>query len=780
MKQLFVIFKILVLAIIVSLYYNSQPAFAHRPHDVIDFLQVSPNYDRDKTVFIVVRDKFLRSTDGGYSWQTIARGIDNRYDFSSLTIAKKDSKIILLSTNGDGIYKSQDGGNSWNKIDNNLGNLKISTVAISPDYTNLFLAFGTEGGLYKTKDGGENWTEVMSQQDKFVALKFSSDNPATIAIANDKGNIYLSQDDGESWQKTGSIQNKGTITSFTFSPNFSQDKTFWVGTEKGGILKTVDRGNTFKEVNRGMADKNIRDLDFAIDNNKKLELFASTWDDGYYKSEDGGENWQKSDRGLTKDNQADDNKFNLPHFSYLELSQHFNKDNTLFLAGFNGLFKSTDGGHNWQELETLSTRVITSIAISPNYENDSTLAIGQYEQEGYISIDRGVSWKDITDGLDIPRKENNSFASFTVEKPRFFKIEFSPNYAKDKTIFSSLIYRFIRSNDSGKNWQNGSIPSIPKDVPREIMVAVSPDFAKDKTIYLATYRGSILSSTNEGQKFSIVSKIGHEIGFLSISPNFANDRTLYAAGEDIYKSIDGGKTWQITTKNLADNSRNWSQVIISPNYKIDRTVIAGSKEGLFKTTNAGETWELLDSSNYWQNSPIDVVGISPDYQNDRTIIVSVKGKGLFRSIDGGETFKDIGKNLLTQNYALSQMVMSTSSPLQFSPAYAKDRTVYGFGSAKAELFKSSNGGDTWQVVSIPNNKNKTDDFMTNLKVANLFLTVYPALKFLLAAIVAFLSYLLLGFLQSTKKLPPQLNSPKIKLAFSSFVFIAIPIVLFLK
>jgi photosystem II stability/assembly factor-like uncharacterized protein len=780
MKQLFITFKVIFFAIIISLYCNSQPALAHRPHDVIDFLQVSPSYDRDKTVFIVVRDKFLRSIDGGSSWQTIARGIDNRYDFSSLTIAKKDSKVLLLSTDGDGIYKSQDGGNSWNKTNNNLENLKIRTVVISPDSNNLFLALGAEGGLYQTQDGGEDWTEVIPKQNKFVAIGFSSDTPAKIAIADDKGDIYLSQDRGNSWQNIASIQNKGSITNIILSPNFSQDKTLWIGTEKGGVLKTVDRGNSFVEVNRGITDKNIRNLKFVINNDNKLELFTSTWDDGCFRSDDGGENWRKYDRGLTKDHQADEDKFNLPHFSYLEFSPQFNRDNTLFLAGFNGLFKSTNGGKDWQELETLSTRVVTSIAVSPNYENDSTIAIGQYEQEGYISNDRGISWKDITDDLDVPRKENNSFASFTVEKPRFFKIAFSPNYAKDKTIFSSLIYRFIRSTNGGKDWQNGSIPSIPKDVPREIMIAVSPNFAKDKTIYLATYRGSILNSTNGGQKFSIVSKIGHEIGYLSISPDFANDKTLYAAGEDIYKSIDGGKTWQIATENLADNSRNWSQVVISPNYKVDQTVIAGSKEGLFKTTNTGKTWELLDSSSYWQNSPVDVVGISPDYQNDQTIIVSVKGKGLFKSIDGGETFKAIGKDLLAQNYVLSQMVMSTSSPLQFSPAYAKDKTIYGFGSAKAELFKSTNGGATWEIVSIANNTNKIDNFMTDLKVANLFLTVYPTLKFLLAAIIAFFSYLLLGFLQSTKKLPSQFNSQKVKLVFSFLIFIAIPIVLFLK
>ncbi len=774
MNKLLVLFKTIFLLTIVYLCLNSQPAWAHRPHDVIDILEISPNYTQDQTLFIVVREKFLRSTDGGSSWTRVVQGIDNKNNLSSLAIFQKDPKILFLSSQGDGVYKSQDGGNSWLKVNNNLDNLNINFLAISPHSSEMILAAGTEGGLYKSKNGGEDWHEVMSGTNKIVAFGFSQESPEEIVIANDQGILYFSQDGGEDWQQISQIKNSGLITSILFSPSFSKDKTFWLGTEKGGIFKTVNSGISFSEANHGISDKNIRDLELTFNSKKELELFASTWNDGFFQSEDGGKNWKRSSNGLTKDDQADEPKFHFPHFSYLSISKAFDRDQTLFLAGFNGLFKSTDGGKVWRELETLSTRAITSVAISPNYQNDSTIAIGNYEEEGYISHDQGVTWIDITNGLDIPRKTKTSASSFIVEKPRFFKIEFSSNYALDKTLFASLIYRFVKSTDSGQHWQRSLIYGVSGDAYREIMIAVSPAFANDKTIYLGTYGGTIYRSTNGGSTFSVFSKIDHQIRSLVISPNFESDKTLYASGEGVYKTLDGGATWQLVTQNSNEIKIGWGQLAISPNYKVDQTVIAATNEGLFKTTDAGKMWEPLDSSAYGKDSLVEAVGISPNYKNDQTFIISIKGRGLFKTVDRGKTFKQIGKDLITQNQALSGMVMSTSTPIQFSPAYAIDQTIYGFGSAKAELFKSIDGGDTWSIIPVPKNTNKIDDFITDIKIIHLFFTAYPVLKFIIAAIGAFLSYLLLGFLRLEKQpLFKFFSKSQVRIGFSLLGFIII-------
>lgn len=128
-------------------------AFAHTPHDVISKLEISLSYEQDKTLLIIVRNNLLRSEDGGYSWKRIVKGLDNRHLLSSLIISSNYSnKFLFLSLDGDGIYKSQNKGHSWFKV-NNVGNLNIGILSISADYINdkIVLAAGTKRNSTRQK-----------------------------------------------------------------------------------------------------------------------------------------------------------------------------------------------------------------------------------------------------------------------------------------------------------------------------------------------------------------------------------------------------------------------------------------------------------------------------------------------------------------------------------------------------------------------------------------------------------------------------------------------------
>ena len=215
-----------------------------------------------------------------------------------------------------------------------------------------------------------------------------------------------------------------------------------MGREKGGIFKTIDGGISFEEVNEGLSDRAILSLAMSPDYGTDSTVFASTWQQGVFRSNDGGNTWRKYSKGLTKNSQADE--FNIPHFKDLIISPTFSQDQTIFLGGFDGLFKSTDGGGVWKQMETLPSSIIIGLGLSPDYKNDSTVAITTYLGGAYISQDKGANWTAINKGVEEARREGIA---------RLFDIVFSPNYPSDKTLFTAQWKRLLISTDGGKHWK---------------------------------------------------------------------------------------------------------------------------------------------------------------------------------------------------------------------------------------------------------------------------------------------------------------------------------------
>ncbi|MDL2121678.1 MAG: YCF48-related protein [Deltaproteobacteria bacterium] len=702
-KALFIVFQL----IIVFLIFNVSDTFAHSPHDVISILEISPSYDQDETLFIVILNKLLKSTDGGFSWKEIVRGLDNESMLSSIAVSPsfQFDKTLFISSRGDGIYKSQDGGSSWFKVNNGLGNLNIRLLAVSPDYRSdeIVLAAGTKGGLCKSKNGGKSWHQVIDNSIKVTAIAyFSGLKKDHILVGDLKGILYVSTDSGESWRKHFQIPDGGAVTSITVSPNVSSDNTYFVGTEKGGVLKTVDCCASHVALNNGLTAKHITSLAISPDYETDSTIFAGAWYEAVFRSDDGGKTWKKYSTGVTTDRQADDPRFKSPHFRDLRISKTFGKDRTIFLGGFDGLFKSTDGGNVWTQMETLSPKPIVGLTLSPGYRNDSTVAIATFFGGAYITDDQGTTWEVINKGL---------------KSSRLSDIAFSPNFSSDNSMFTISNFAFYRSTDRGNKWDRIK-PSLHKRIrsivcklygkffgkpkaPREritfpLVIAISPDFVSDSTIYLGTrYKGAFRSVDGGVNWTPIWNANGGWISSLVISPDFSSDRTIYAGvlAQGIYKTVDGGDTWH-PIKNLttfAERHQLYSgRLAISPNYGKDKIVFAGTAEGLFRTRDGGKSWQKLEGLAYGGNGLIRGIAISPNFDNDETLIISVKGRGLFKTIDGGATFAEIGHDLITNNHSVRL--------LRFSPAYSIDNTIYGAGE---ELFHSTDGGNTWKLIPRP-------------------------------------------------------------------------------
>jgi hypothetical protein len=172
----------------------------------------------------------------------------------------------------------------------------------------------------------------------------------------------------------------------------------------------------------------------------------------------------------------------------------------------------------------------------------------------------------------------------------------------------------------------------------------------------------------------------------------------------IFKSEDNGLTWQAANQGLefikfwdhSDGQRLHKKdtlLAVSPAYYQDQTLFAGSPsgDGLYKSIDGGDTWAILDLTESGKRFTIVGLAISPAYGNDATIIVSTKGYGLFRSEDAGHTFYKIGDALIRDNHSIEY--------IEFSPKYHVDQSI--FAASDENLFRSSDGGESWVRIKRP-------------------------------------------------------------------------------
>ncbi|MEM8602667.1 MAG: hypothetical protein AAGF24_02370, partial [Cyanobacteria bacterium P01_H01_bin.121] len=150
-----------------------EPVLAHRPHDVVTQVEVSPNYDQDQTVLIIVRGNLYLSSDGGLAWQRIVQGLDTIAALTDLELSQGAGQLALMGTAGGGVYRSLDQGMSWEKSGEGLTDLDIQKIAIAPDAPTLALAAGQSGVLYRTADAGVSWQPVLSNEEPIEAIGFS-------------------------------------------------------------------------------------------------------------------------------------------------------------------------------------------------------------------------------------------------------------------------------------------------------------------------------------------------------------------------------------------------------------------------------------------------------------------------------------------------------------------------------------------------------------------------------------------------------------------------------
>lgn len=721
------------------------PVLAHTPQDAIDVLHISPDYDNDSTVFVVVQNYLLRSTNRGASWKQLVSGLDSQHVFSDISVSPgfSENGMLFVSTDGGGVYRSIDRGQTWHRFNHELSQLNVGMILVSADSTGTrVLAAGSARGLYVSPTTEAGWRRAMSDDVQITALRSVRSGSSNYVLAGDStGGIWKSEGDLRVWRRVARLKHAGAVTALAVQVSANADDTVFVGTQKSGLLKSTDDGLPYQQLSRTWPDRtedclarrldepvpdnHVRDIELIDSPDGPPDIFVTTWNRAVHVSHDAGASWKILDRGITCDNQADSYAIGVPHYRDLEAGGSSRID--MFVAGFDGLYRSEDGGKSWIQFETLPVSLIRGIGISGAFDGQYGLAITTYGGGAYITSNQGESWSIVNQGLQTTRLAD---------------VEFAPGYPTDRRIFGlskemllagagvengwkpqSLVYRgWRRRIGAGLERRLGfsaeyGTKLFLSDAERTrvwpMQIELSPAFAEDGTMLVGLRRHGVWKSEDAGESWDRDWDGPTDyITALQISPDFADDGTAFAGvrGSGIYVSRDGADSWQASNSGFeyledvrATSSPNYYidpplytaikdvLVVVSSNYAKDQMVFASSASGLFRSRDGGHAWSELIVAPELNDVPVNALGISPAFAADQTVVVSFKGRGLFISTDGGTTFESIGQDLLDQNYDLKLIV--------FSPEYERDRILYG--ATDEALLRSQDNGVTWAAIDRP-------------------------------------------------------------------------------
>ncbi len=597
-----------------------------------------------------VGNGIYKSTDAGKTWTHL--GLRDGFQIPALAIDPRDPNRVFAAVLGHpygpneerGLFRSTDGGQTWQKVISKDENTGASDVEIDPSNPDVVYASmwearegpwednnefnGTGGGLFKSTDGGATWHPLsnglpkdLSQIYVAIAPRDSRRLYATIAIASGPLAVYRSDDAGESWSKA------------TDDPRPS-------GRIGGGDL-AIPRVDS---------------------KNPDVVYCASTVT---MRSTDGGKTWS----GFRGAPGGDD---------YQNLWINPNDPNIILIVSDQGAIITVNGGASWSSWYNQPTAQIYHVAVTNTFpyrvcggqQESGSVCVSSRGNDGAITyrewhpvgvIEYGYAAPDPLDPDVIyggGRSEVSKFHWSTGQVQNVTPIPVrSSKYRTDRTeptMFSPIDPHVLyfasnvlfKTSDGGNSWQtispdltreNPGVPAsvgtlIPKgaDKQRGVIYALAPSFKNITTLWAGTDDGLIWQTRDGGKKWNditpkeltpwskvtqiIASHFDDDSAYASVSRFRINDEQPY-----IYRTHDGGKSWKLITTGLPE---------IGP---VDTVREDPVRKGLLFAGTENSVWVSFDDGDHWQSLQLNLPHTSMRdlWIHESDLIVATHGRSFW-------------------------------------------------------------------------------------------------------------------------------------------------------
>lgn len=574
----------------------------------------------DSTVMVGRTDgKVAYTTNGGTSFTTSDTIQADSQVLSLSASATTDKYYAVLDDGNNGtLYVSTDGGDTWSEGEfDDIAN-RYTTIAANPGTAGhlLMLSYGEDVDPWQSYDDGATWDQIA----------ISGTTPTDITF-DASGRIYMgtvySDDDGATWDNLNTTTPSNRVSQVW--PDSSNDDRVY-GSTFGAVAISTDRAVTWSDSNQGITAVTVNDV---------------------AQSSDKATVWIATNAGLAKTaNYTDESPtWEFPiNYDYYPQAVWVNPSdsNVVVVGGYEALYRTTDGGDNWNSIPAWNTDyAVQAIESDPN--NDDVLyAVGATQNTvdaitGVVlmSTDAGANWTDLSITDDA------SSQALAVAQDGDLYVGAGQLDMSDDNVATG-IYRYDGSSWSHlSDFPNEQVTSLVADRDNaDILYATASDFDSYQHGHGGVYKttdGGVTWNKLSDNSSGLEDASKYRVITIQNSTN-----TLYMAGTDItnnagsiWKSTDGGENWglyytglQNETFNsllfdglIAGNSRGAYDVRGKAGFKINEKTSTRIK---FKLRDAATHKKLKHKKvTLWKKKDGDWVKVDSDHTNS-------KGKITFR------------------------------------------------------------------------------------------------------------------------------------------------------
>lgn len=625
-----------------------------------------------------------KTTDGGTTWRPVTDGQIKSSSVGAVAVSESNPDVVYIGMGevqlrndilqGDGIYKSSDGGKTWMHVGLEETQV-ISRVRIHPQNPDIVYAaaFGhpygpnEERGVYRSKDGGNSWQKILFRDNRSGA--------ADLAMDRQNPNILFAS----IWQAR--ISPGGAVRPLEVSSG---------DLGSSGLFKSTDGGDTWSEITRnpGLPKGIIGKIGVSISGGDPNRVYAivEAEDGGVFRSDDGGATWAKvnEEGGLRQ----------RPSYFNRICADPKDKDTVYVL---NLLFyKSTDGGKTFTTIRVPHADN-QDLWIAPD---DSRRMIESNDGGANVSFNGGETWT----GQGFPTAQLYHVAT-TRDIP--YHVCGAQQDANTICVPSNLPLRSTNPIVAGGGSLIGPIYSVGGG--ESGTIAPHP---RDPDLFFATGPQGVITRfdrrTGLTQARDIQVSPRWETGedrerfawTIPIIFSHHDPNVLYAASQHLWRTANGGMEWEQISPDLSragiqdkDHRNVGSIFAIAPSYHDPNTIWTGTENGLVHITrDEGKNWQEVTPPDLPEFSRISLIEASPHkpgtaYVAAKRYELDDRAPYIFKSDDYGKSWKKIVSGIPSNDFVHAVR----EDPKRAGLLYAG--TEHG-------VYVSFDDGNIWQSLSL--------------------------------------------------------------------------------